>query len=150
MVFAALMDRLHETQIILLLFFFFTRCNNTHQCVCGHVRLSPTWDFNLIVFNPFFKAAFLPVCLPSPSLPFFLTFFFFFCLFKAAPMAYGSSQESNQRCSHQPTPQQHWIRAMSATYTTAHSNDWSLPNQARPGIEPSSSWILVGFITAEA
>ena len=35
------------------------------------------------------------------------------------------------------------IWAVSATYTTAHHN-W-----ARPVIEPTSSWILVGFLTAE-
>ena len=34
-------------------------------------------------------------------------------------------------------------------YTTAHSNPRSLTHYARPGIESTSSWILVGFITAE-
>ena len=38
---------------------------------------------------------------------------------------------------------------MSVTYTTAHSNTGSLTHYVRPGIEPSSSWILVRFITAE-
>ena len=33
---------------------------------------------------------------------------------------------------------------MSVTYTTAHGNA-----RAGPGIEPASSWILVGFFTAE-
>ena len=35
---------------------------------------------------------------------------------------------SNQSCSLQPTPepQQHWIRAASATYATAHGNAGSL------------------------
>ena len=28
-------------------------------------------------------------------------------------------------------------------YTTAHSNT------ARPGVEPTSSWMLVGFVTTE-
>ena len=32
------------------------------------------------------------------------------------------------------------------TYTTAHSNAGSLTHWARPGIEPVSSWILIGFI----
>ena len=31
-------------------------------------------------------------------------------------------------------------------YTTAHGNTRSLTRWARPGIEPASSWILVGFI----
>ena len=35
------------------------------------------------------------------------------------------------------------------TNTTAHSTTGSLPHWVRPEIEPASSWILVGFITAE-
>ena len=38
---------------------------------------------------------------------------------------------------------------MSLTYTTAHCNTGSLTHWARPGIEPSSSWIQVRFISAE-
>ena len=34
-------------------------------------------------------------------------------------------------------------------YTTAHGNTGSLTHRARPEIEPSSSWILVGFVTTE-
>ena len=34
-------------------------------------------------------------------------------------------------------------------YTTAHSNAGSLTHWVRPGMEPASSWILVGFVTAE-
>ena len=45
-----------------------------------------------------------------------------------------------------PEPQQCWIQAASATYTTAHSNTGSLTHWARPEIEPLSSWILVRFI----
>ena len=37
----------------------------------------------------------------------------------------------------------------SAAYTTTHSNAGSLTHWARPGIKPTSSWKLVGFITAE-
>ena len=33
--------------------------------------------------------------------------------------------------------------------TTTHGYTGSLTHWARPGIEPASSWILVGFITAE-
>ena len=32
-------------------------------------------------------------------------------------------------------------------YTTAHDNARSPPHGARPGIEPASSWILVGYIS---
>ena len=35
---------------------------------------------------------------------------------------------------------------VSASYTTAHSNARSLMHWARPGIEPTSSWILVVFV----
>ena len=35
------------------------------------------------------------------------------------------------------------------TYTTGHGNARSLTPWARPGIEPASSWILVGFFPAE-
>ena len=51
---------------------------------------------------------------------------------------------------HQPTPesQQCGIWAMSATYTTAHGNvgPQSLTHWARPGIEHTTSWFLVGFV----
>ena len=72
-------------------------------------------------------------------------------IFRAAPAAYTSSQARGRigRCNHQPTPQpqQRRIRVMSATYTTTHSNARSLTHRARLEIEPSSSWILVGFVT---
>ena len=57
----------------------------------------------------------------------------------------------NWSYSHQPTPQpqQHQIRATSATYTTAHGNAGSLSHWVRPRIEPKSSWMLVRFVSAE-
>ena len=52
---------------------------------------------------------------------------------------------SNWCCSCQPTPQlQHRIQDASATNTTAHSNAGSLTG---PGIEPTTSWFLVGFVS---
>ena len=42
----------------------------------------------------------------------------------------------------------HGIWAASATYTIAHANAGSLTHRARAGIEPLSSWILVGVVTA--
>ena len=47
-----------------------------------------------------------------------------------------------------PWSQQCQIWASSATYTTAHGNVGSLPHWARPEIEPESSWIRVGFVSA--
>ena len=45
-----------------------------------------------------------------------------------------------------PQPQQCGIWATPGTYTTAHSKAGTLTNGVRPGIEPASSWILVGFV----
>ena len=89
---------------------------------------------------------------------FFLFLFFCFCfcfffgLFRSSSMAFGSS----------------WARVESElqllTYTTAtampnpsyicgihltHGSAGFLTHWARPGIEPVSSWVLVGFVTAE-
>ena len=77
---------------------------------------------------------------------------FFIFLFRAALAAYGSSQEVprwNQSCGSwsTPQPQYHQIQALSVTYTTAHGNAGSLTHWTRPGIEPTSSWILGGFVT---
>ena len=81
-----------------------------------------------------------------------LFFFFFFCFFKAAPAAYGGSQArgSNQSFSCWPTPQpqQCRIQAVSVTDTTALGNSRSLTLRARSGIEPATSWFLVGFVSA--
>ena len=46
-----------------------------------------------------------------------------------------------------PQPQQSQIQATSVTFSTAHGNAGFLTQWLRPGIEPTSSWILVGFIT---
>ena len=60
----------------------------------------------------------------------FIYLFSLFAFFRAALMAYGGSQArgSNRSYSRRPTPepQQHHIRAESATYTTAHGNTGSL------------------------
>ena len=48
-----------------------------------------------------------------------------------------------------PQPQRCHIRAASVTHTIAHSKAGSLTHGAGPGIEPASSWILLGFVTSE-
>ena len=58
-------------------------------------------------------------------------------------MAYGSSQARGWIG---PTPQGR-IQATSVTYTTAHGNFGSLTHWSRPRIKPTSSWILVRFIS---
>ena len=60
-----------------------------------------------------------------------------FCFFRAAPTAYGDSQA--------------WglIGAIASSLHHSHSNIGSFTHWARPGIKPTSSWILVGLVTAE-
>jgi len=66
-----------------------------------------------------------------------LLFLFFLCLFRAAPTAHGGSQARGR------------IRATAASLPPSHSNTGSLTHWARPGIEPASSWVLAGSLTAE-
>ena len=66
-----------------------------------------------------------------------IKFFVLFCLFRASLSACGSSQARDR------------IRTVAASLHHSHSNTGSLTHRVRPGIEPVSSWILVGFMTAE-
>ena len=73
---------------------------------------------------------------PPPFLP-------FFCLFRAAPVAYGSPQPKGQTGATTTSlrhSQHCQIRAESMINTTARGNAGSLTHWARPGIEPSSSF----------
>ena len=90
--------------------------------------------------------AYLFVCLCI-----FLVFFFSFFYGCTIGIWKFPGQGVNLSCSCWPTPQPQkcGIPAMSVTYTTAHSNAGFLTHWARPGIKPTSSWILVGFITTE-
>ena len=47
-----------------------------------------------------------------------------------------------------PELQQHQIWAASAMYTTVHSSVGYLTHWAKSGIEPATSWFLVGFVSA--
>ena len=78
-----------------------------------------------------------------------LCIFFSFCLFRAAPVAYGSSQTGGQIGAIVAGPHQLRIQAMSSTYTTVHGNTQIFNPQARAGIEPASSWVLVRFVSTE-
>ena len=80
-------------------------------------------------------------------------FLFSFFLFQTAPLAYGSSQARGR------------IRAAAASLYHSHSNTGSelclrlipqrmamldpLTHWGKPGIEPTSSWLLVRLLTAE-
>ena len=48
-----------------------------------------------------------------------------------------------------PPPHQCGIQAVSVTHTSAHGNTWPPTHWEKPGIIPTSSRILVGFISAE-
>ena len=83
----------------------------------------------------------------------YIYIFFFFCLFAFFRAASHGIWRfpglgSNQSCNRWPTPQPQQCRiwAASATYTTVHGNAGSLAHWARPGIEPTTKWFLVGFI----
>ena len=78
---------------------------------------------------------------------------FFFFFFRASPVAYGSSQARGRigaitagLCHSHSNLQ---IQAVSATYPPAHGNTRSLTHWVRLGIEPESSWRLVGLVTTE-
>ena len=50
-------------------------------------------------------------------------------------------------CWPMPQPQKRQIRAVSVTYNTAHRSARSLIHWVRPGVEPATSWFLVGFFS---
>ena len=79
--------------------------------------------FTFFVLWSFSQSSFLFVC-------------FVFLLFRAAPVAYGGSQARG------------WIRAIAAGLRQSHSSAGTLTHWARPGIEPSPSRILVGFVSS--
>ena len=70
-----------------------------------------------------------------PDTPPFFFFLSLFCLIGAAMEIPCSLQP-------RPQPQQHQIRAASATYTTAHSNTGSLTHWVRSGMKSATSWFF--------
>ena len=122
------------------------RTNNGHRSVdwrsilCQALHKLGVFLVCLFVLEGFFFliCGFLGVCL----------FVFVFCLLRAMPMAYGSSQARG------------WIRATAAGHSHSHPRSKlhlqpmpqltrSLTHRARPGIKPTTSWLLVRFITAK-
>ena len=69
---------------------------------------------------------------------FWVLLFLVFCrfFFRAIPTACGGSQARGL------------IRAIAASLHHSHSNAGSYTHRARPGIEPKTSWFLVGLISA--
>ena len=82
-------------------------------------------------------------------------FVFCFCgflLLRAAPGAHGGSQAMGRiRAAATSLHHSHSNSdlSMSPTYTTAHGNDGSLTHWAKLGVKPTSSWILVRFVSTE-
>ena len=81
-----------------------------------------------------------------------LFFFFFFSFLGPHPGHMEVSKARDQiratATSLTPQPQQLEIRAVFVTCTTAHSNVGSPTHWGRPGIEPTSSWMLIRFVSA--
>ena len=80
----------------------------------------------------------------------FVLFFVFFCLFRATSVAYGGSQSRGRigaiaACLHHSHSNEGSKPRLRPT-VTAHGNGGSLTHWVRPGIKPTSSWILVGFV----
>ena len=129
----------------------------THGCswTKSHPQPWPTillWLWQCWILNPLPQARNKPV-IPPPPVPLYAdSFFFFFSIFAFVDHICSiwnfQGLGSNRSYSHwpMPQPQQLHIWAVSVTYTTAHSNAGSLIQWARPGIEPTSSWILTGFV----
>ena len=110
---------------------------------------------------PTFLSAFFPlhkvfkVCSCCSMYQYFIlfSFFLFFFFLRASLAPYGSSQTRGLiRATAISLHYNHnngKIWAASATYSTAHRNARSPTHWARPGIKPTSSWIPVGFVSAE-
>ena len=86
----------------------------------------------------------------SNGLLWFFWNFFFFAFRGHSPDMKIPRLRVNQSCScwPMPQPQQCRILATTATYTTAHSNTGSPTHWASLGIKPTTSRLLVGFISA--
>ena len=76
----------------------------------------------------------------------FCVFFLSFCLFQGHFPRHMEVPRLGGLIGAVATDLRHWIRATSATYTTAHGKARSPTHWARPGIEPATSWFLVGFV----
>ena len=97
-----------------------------------------------------FVLSFIYIVSPLPLLVFWVYFSNFFFLFRATPTAYGGSQARGRigatAAAYATATATLGIQAVSVIYTTAHGNAGSLTHGGRPGIEPTSSWILVRFL----
>ena len=111
--------------------------------ICNQSWMSSIKDSRLCRISPLSSA---PTASPNLS-----SFFSFFPFFFALGPHLGHIEvprlevKSEPQLLPKPQPQQGSIRALSVTYTIVHSNAGSLTHWARPGIQPETSWLLVGF-----
>ena len=104
---------------------------------------SLAWELHVQQVRPLKKKDYLA------QLPFFFFFLFFSFFGPPGDIWRFPGWGSNWSYSFQPALQQLGIWAKSATFTTAHSNAGSLTHWVRPGIEPKTSWFLVGFVSSK-
>ena len=106
--------------------------------------------FILVAANGVISFFFLWLILYCVYLPHLLLLFPLFSLFRATPVAYGSSRWGGgiraAAASLCHKSQQCWIQATFSTYATACGNARHSTHWTKPGIQPTSSWMLVGFI----
>ena len=103
-------------------------------CCAWHNLWGPNWSYELRHTDKMFYTN--PV-------------FFFFCFLgpHLRPVEVPRlGVDQSYSCQPTPRPQQLGIWAVSLTYTTAHGNTGSQTQWVRPGVEPASLWILVGFV----
>ena len=113
------------------------------QSSCHIVILNQVWHCSYLM---------VPIGKVFSVFGFWVFFFFFFCLFVfLEPHSWhmevpGLGSNWSCSCRATPQPQQCEIQATSVTYTTAQGYARSFTHWVRPGIEPTSSWMLVGFL----
>ena len=102
----------------------------------------------LIPFTSFMHSPPATTSLFSLSMNLLPLLFLVFCLFWATLEAYGGSQARGRIRAMAAGLCQSHSNARSATYIIAHGNAGSLTHRVRPGIEPTTSWFLVGLVSA--
>ena len=138
-----------------LIFYFNKDCNSfSNYLDNGHVIKIFKWQYQKCMFFFFLKrfSNSITVLLLLLLLLFFF-FFLIFCLFRATPKVYGSSQARDQiRVVAAGLHHSHSNARSEAhlwpTPHTAQGNTGSLTHWARPGIEPTTAQFLVRFISA--
>ena len=125
----------------------FLSCRGFWGQWCGHARLGyqafggnsipPNFHMMKEPARPGFPPVRAHWALSPEAFPALNPLGFCFCLFRATPVAHGSSQPRGQ------------IRAIAAGQRHSHCDAGSFTHCARPAIEPASFWMLVRFFSAE-